>query len=182
MLSKERNLEELKLDIESISPNSHKRIIVKCDYCQNEYSPTMKNRTSSYQNFPKDCCKKCKFRKREEVSLYKYGVKNSAQRPEVKEKIKETNKDWINSEEFNRRRSETMMKKYGTDNVMKSKEIKNKIQNTLLDKYGVENPIQIPGVAQAASKKAIQTRIERGLISTIDGITLPQKAKEKGKW
>jgi predicted transcriptional regulator len=45
----------------------------------------------SYKNFPKDCCSGCKFKKREEISLNKYGVKNSAQRQDVKSKLSSLN-------------------------------------------------------------------------------------------
>lgn len=180
MLLSDKTLSELNLNCETLSSGSHKKVFVRCDYCNGEYQCSMKNRTASFSKYPKDCCNKCRYKKREEVSLSLYGVKNSAQRDDVKDKIRESNKGWINSKEFNAQRSSSMLKKYGTDNVFKSKEIKGKILSTMESKYGVDNAMKIPGVAEAASKKSIGTRISRGLIKTIDGLTLPEKALELG--
>jgi hypothetical protein len=180
MILKDKTLSELKLRVDDLSPGSHKSIYVQCDYCGGEYICQMKNRTNSFAKYPKDCCNNCRYKKREEVSLKNYGVKNSSQRPDIKDKIKNSNKNWLKSEEFAAKRSETMLKKYGTDNVMLSSEIKNKMLATMDEKYGVANIMHLPEVAKSASDKSINTRISKGLIKTVGGITLPQKAYELG--
>lgn len=180
MLLVDKTLSELNLNCETLSKNSHKNVLVKCDYCDSEYQCSMKNRTASFSKYPKDCCKKCRYKKREEVSLSLHGVKNPSQRKDVRDKIRESNKDWINSEEFNAQRSSSMLKKYGTDNVLRSEEIKSKILSTMRVKYGVDNAMKIPGVAESASRKSINTKISKGIIKTIDGMTLPEKALELG--
>lgn len=180
MILKDKTLSELKLCVDNLSPNSHKKIYVQCDYCGVAYTCQMKNRTNSFSKYPKDCCNNCRYKKREELSLKNHGVKNSSQRPDVKNKIKNSNKDWLKSQEFASKRSETMLKKYGTDNVMLSTEIKNKIFATIDEKYGVTNIMHLPEVAKSAREKSVNTRISKGLIKTVDGLTLPQKASEIG--
>jgi len=91
MLLHEKTLKDLNISVDTVSENSHKRVWVSCDYCGSDYTCTLKNRTMSYKNFPKDCCSGCKFKKREEISLNKYGVKNSAQRQDVKSKLSSLN-------------------------------------------------------------------------------------------
>jgi G:T-mismatch repair DNA endonuclease (very short patch repair protein) len=91
--NKKKTLEKFGYNIDQLSINSHKRISVTCDYCDDDYLASYKNRNSSYKKFPKDCCSKCKFKKREEVCMFTYGVKNSAQRQDVLDKISNTNFD-----------------------------------------------------------------------------------------
>jgi len=96
MLLKEKTKTELGIDIDSLSQGSHKKVYAQCDYCKSDYLVQFKNRNGSYKKFPKDCCIKCKFKKREEVSLATHGVKNSAQREDVKEKLRTFNiEDYI---------------------------------------------------------------------------------------
>mgnify|MGYP003490895885 CR=1 FL=1 len=115
-------------DVNSLSNGSKNRVMVRCDYCGSDYDTQYKNRNNSYKKFPKDCCSKCKFKKREEVSLATYGVKNSAQRPEVRQKISDIG--WLNTQEFKDKRKETMMDKYGVEYAMQSVELREKIINT----------------------------------------------------
>lgn len=83
MILRKETIQKISLDPDIMSPNSHKRVVCKCDYCQKIYEPSMKNRTNSYKKFPKDSCKNCRYKKREEVSLNLHGVKNSSQRKDV---------------------------------------------------------------------------------------------------
>lgn len=91
MLLSKKTKQEFNIDPEVLSSSSHKFIWLQCDYCGSEYTSSMKNRTLTHKSLPKDCCNKCKFKKREEVSLLKYGVKNSAQRKDVRKKLSNVN-------------------------------------------------------------------------------------------
>jgi AraC-like DNA-binding protein len=71
----------------NLSDGSSKKIVVNCDYCNRLTHKTLKARNLQNKELNKDCCEQCKFKKREELSLLKYGVKNSAQRQDVKEKL-----------------------------------------------------------------------------------------------
>lgn len=70
-----------------LSSGSSKKIVTQCDYCGEFVDKTFKARKIQNKELNKDCCDKCKFKKREELSLLKYGVKNSAQRKDVREKL-----------------------------------------------------------------------------------------------
>lgn len=163
---------------ESLSSGSSKKIVVKCDYCDCKYRVVNKNRVKSNKYVEKDACQKCRYVKRKDVSIARYGVENSAQRPEVREVLK--SKKWINSPSFKEKAEDTNLLRYGNKYPMKTSEVQEKLKSTMLDKYGVDNIMKFEDVAVEASKKSIQTRINRGLIKTFDGKTMPQLAQEKG--
>ena len=164
----------------SLVSGSKKKIVAVCDYCQKDYQTTMKIRSKGQEKFPKDACQECKYIKREDASIKNFGVKNSAQKPEVRKKLSKRGKEWFNSEEYKNKTKETNLKKYGVDNFMKTVEGVNRVKRSVKRKYGVDNIMQIPYIAKKASDKALKTKIDKGLITTVDGLTLPEKAKEIG--
>lgn len=163
-----------------ISQGSNKIICLQCDYCGIEILSSKKKRGKSNEICDKDACNSCRYKKREEVSLIRDGVKNSAQREDIKNKIRESNSDRLKSQEFKDQSKQTMLLKYGVESAMHSKEIINKVKDTVVYRYGVDNVMKYGTTAKDASKKSIQTRIDRGLISSVDGKTLPQHAKDLG--
>jgi hypothetical protein len=163
-----------------LSDGSNKSIFLICDYCGCNFNSTPKKRKKSNVYCNKDACKDCKYKKRSDVSMARDGVKNSAQRPEIRTKIKEKNKDWINSEKFNELAKSTMLQKYGVDNPMKSDELKEKLKNKIFEKYGVDNIMKYSNIAKIASTKSINTKIQKGSIQSIDGMTIPKYAKSIG--
>ena len=140
MLQKEKTIEVYGYDAESLTKGSNKKICVVCDYCGKEYITTMKQRTTGHKFVDKDGCKECKFKKRADVSMAKYGVSNVSQRPEIRQKISEANSDRLKSQEFKEQAKKTNIKKYGVANAMHSETIKEKQKATLIDRYGVDNP------------------------------------------
>ncbi len=76
---------------ESLAAKSGKDIAVRCDYCKIDYKTTPKRRIVGHTYVKKDACKACKFKKREDVSMARDGVKNSAQRQDVREKMSDIN-------------------------------------------------------------------------------------------
>ena len=91
MLENTKTLQKYGYSIDSLSSGSSKKIVVICDYCNSLFDKSYKARNLQNKELNKDCCIKCKFKKREELSLLKYGVKNSAQRQDVKEKLSDCN-------------------------------------------------------------------------------------------
>jgi hypothetical protein len=87
MLDEEQTLAKYGYNSGQLSYGSAKKIVVKCDYCENFTDKPFKVRNSQNKDLDKDACNKCRFKKREELSLLKYGVKNSAQRQDVKSKL-----------------------------------------------------------------------------------------------
>lgn len=87
MINEEKTFSKYGYRSSDLSIGSSKKIVVICDYCQEFLEKPYKMRISQNKELNKDCCQKCRFKKREDLSLLKYGVKNSAQRKDVKEKL-----------------------------------------------------------------------------------------------
>ena len=99
MLLEKETQEEFGYSFSSLSIKSSKKIYMECDYCGEQYILTPKRRLIGHKVIKKDSCIKCKFKKREDVSLARDGVKNSAQRKDVKDKLSDINWD-INKEKI----------------------------------------------------------------------------------
>ena len=116
--------------------NRKTRINGKCltQHCINIFDKTFRQ-LYQINGYCKECSMNIKTNKFKVTCLEKYGVENSFQSQEVKEKIKKTN-----------------LKKYGVKNSFQSQEVKDKIKTTCLEKYGVEHPQQNPEIAERTSK------------------------------
>ena len=145
-----------------LSFGSHKKIIVKCDYCGKNFEQTMKCNTTGRKKFNKDACWDCRGKKKDEMSLLKYGVKNPFQRKDIKEKIKNTNKEkygvehYAQTDEFKTKYKKVMLEKYGVEHSMQSEVIREKAKKTNLVKYGTEYVSQSPKVRQKAKKTNLE--------------------------
>lgn len=91
MINEEKTFVKYGYRTSDLSIGSSRKIIVTCDYCQEDLEKPYKMRLNQNKELDRDCCQKCKFKKREELSLLKHGVKNSAQRKDVKEKLSHYN-------------------------------------------------------------------------------------------
>lgn len=87
MIDNEKTFQKYGYKTSDLSIGSSKKIVTACDYCSDLVDKPYKTRLNQNKELDKDCCIKCKFKKREELSLLKYGVKNSAQRTDVKSKL-----------------------------------------------------------------------------------------------
>lgn len=123
---------------EDLSPGSHKKVKVECDYChtifEKQYCNFLKGRKNG-----KDCCGKCRSIKFIESCEEKYGCKNPFQNEEIKQKIEKT-----------------CLKKYGTKRACQSKIIKDKIKKTCLYKYGVEATLLLPKCIENLKKSNLE--------------------------
>ena len=167
---------------ESLSIGSNKKIKVSCDYCFIEYETTPKKRNIANKIVDKDCCGKCKVKKREEISLAKYGVKNPFQRKDVKNKIKKTclekygYESAAKSDLIKTKTKETCLAKYGVENHSQLDSVKEKYKSTCLEKYGVENASSVDEFKQ----KRKQTNLSRyGNEYYVASKECQDKAKEK---
>jgi hypothetical protein len=149
VLENEKTLKKYNYSIESLSSGSNKKIVVSCDYCGEIFNKLFKARNIQNKELNKDCCSKCKFKKREELSLLKYGVKNSSQRGDVKlcnyniEDYKDTILDLLNkgysisyiSEKLNI--PQTSLKRYlGKHGIDTKGDLQKKKEKTFVEKYG----------------------------------------------
>jgi very-short-patch-repair endonuclease len=84
-----------------------------------------------------------------------YGVSNSAQRVEVREKISENCA--FRQADFEEKKAKTMLERYGVVNAMDSQDLRDKQKQTIQDRYGVDNVSQINSV----QAKKRETSLER---------------------
>lgn len=92
MLDKKMTQDKYGYLVDDLPLGSHKNVCVVCDYCNVKYEKIYKARNHANTIIDKDACQKCRFKKREEISLKRDGVKNSAQRSDVKAKLSDI--DW----------------------------------------------------------------------------------------
>ena len=117
---------ELVVDVNDLNENSKIKVNCNCDYCNNPIRITYQkyNQVMS-SNVPKIVCKNCIKFKREESNMITYGVKNTFELEETKNKIKKY-----------------FLENYGVENYAQTKECKEKFVSTCLQRYGVEHPLQ----------------------------------------
>jgi hypothetical protein len=89
----------------------------------------------------------------------RYGVTNSMELQEVKEKIKNTNIERYGveyptqSENIKEKMRNTIIERYGVTHQMQIPEVKEKIKNTNIERYGVENPFNSQEIKSKIEKK-----------------------------
>lgn len=115
--------EVITVKVEDLSNGSQVKVDVLCDYCKTKVLHIPYHEYKRKIDSAETCaCSKCRFIKKRETNIKKYGVEYTFQREDVKSKIRETN-----------------LKKYGVENPMQSNEIKEKLKNTIMELYGVDN-------------------------------------------
>jgi hypothetical protein len=125
------------IKVEDLPKNSQMKVKVKCDTCNIEKDLKIQDYYSSFKN-NKYSCNKCKISTYKKTMLEKYGVENSFQLEEIKEKLKETKIKKYKDKNYNNRAkaSETCLNKYGVKNPQQNINIKEKTSTTNLEKYG----------------------------------------------
>lgn len=177
--------DKFEVKVEDLSPCSHKKVEVICDYCGEIYvTPFIAYLNSISKG--KCACKKCASKKVQDIlqetkgviSVFqleeikekskqtckkKYGVSNVAQSEVIKRKIAQTNLErygnicTLNAPEVKEKAERTCEKNYGVKNSFASKEIQERIKNINIEKYGVENIAHAPIIAE----KIKQTNLEK---------------------
>lgn len=116
---------------------------------------------TSWKTFSKGSrCKVCKFEKRAQTCLEKYGVENVFQSPEIKEQIRNY-----------------YLEKFGVRHNMQIEECKRKAKETCLKNFGVECVLTTPEVRQSA----IQTHIEKYGAAPGSSLEIREKQKASNK-
>ena len=120
-------------------------------------------------------------------------IKTYLEKPEIKNKIKQTKLERYGNENYNNREKfketlnnnpqivehmidnikQTFLKKYGTEIPMQLESVKNKFKQTCLKKYGVENPYQ---------SKVIKEKIKQNLIENYGVDNISKSAIWKNKF
>lgn len=135
--------DKFEVKINDLTYGANIKIKLKCDYCGEIYEKYYSDWNRSHNNISKDACSNCKIKKTKEITLIKYGVENS-----------------FDLKEFRDKANNTILEKYGVANVSQSSEIQNKIKQNNLLKYGVENTSQLDSVKEKAIKS---NRIKYGV-------------------
>ena len=139
-----------------LQPNSKVVVDVLCDYCKKEVvSVPYYSYIKRLKNVDKFACKSCASIKLKEVVQKTYGVDNTAQLQEVKQKMIDTN-----------------IKKYGVEYYAQTKECREKMRNTTMERYGVEYASQLDYIKD----KMKQTSMER---YGVDNALKSSKVREK---
>jgi hypothetical protein len=144
--------------------NRKTRINGKCltQHCINIFDKTFRQ-LYQINGYCKECSMNIKTNKFKVTCLEKYGVENSFQSQEVKDKIKKTNlekygvENSFQSQEVKDKIKKTNLEKYGVEHQLQSQEVKDKIKKTCLEKYGVENSFQ----SQEVKDKIKKTNLEK---------------------
>jgi hypothetical protein len=132
---------EIVVDINNLSKNSHAKVIVECDFCH-KTKKTMTIQKYYHYGINDYACEKCAHIKRTRNNLQKYNVENVFQLKSVKNKIKKTNNILYNCDnpqqnrEIHQRTIDTNNKIYGYDNPSKNKEVIQKIEDIHKERYG----------------------------------------------
>ena len=158
-------LDEFEVNVLDLPENSTQKVWVICDYCGKRIQKTYSSYNKSKKNsvIKKDCCDKCQPNKYKETNLIKYGVENSFQRENVKEKIKHTIiekygvENISQSEKIKNKKIETVRKNLGVDYPTQSEIVIEKRRENCLEKYGVENPAMLKEV-QEKMKRTIMLK------------------------
>jgi hypothetical protein len=151
---------------ESLSPGSCKEVILSCDYCSTEFRKQKKVRIKSNALVDKDCCNDCRFKKREECLLLKYGVDNISKLESTKDKISKNCKSGLKT--TIEKSKQTCLEKYGVDNFSKLEVNREKMR--------VDNPMQCDEVKEKARETSLRNYGETSYLKTKE---CKDKFKEK---
>lgn len=154
----------------TLSTGSNKKVCVVCDYCGVETIKTYKQRNKSNEVVNKDCCEKCKFIKRADICEAQHGVRNFAQKPEIRKILSE--KSCFNNTE---KMKAGMIKKYGVDHPSKSKEITDKKNSTLIERYGTIHVSQNQEIKDKTKRTNLEKYGSEHFLSSEEGIKRSQE-------
>lgn len=113
------------------------------------------------------------YSKRKATNLEKFGVENTFQSEELKEKGRQTNLERYGCEapvqqnaEIRAKREATNLERYGATNPFASKKVQHKIRETLFDLYGTCNPQQVPEIRQKTQETNLRKYGDRHFMRT----------------
>lgn len=129
-----------KVKISDLSINSHEKIVVMCDLCDEEHILMYYKYLQNYNRHNFYSCKNCSRKKAKLTNNTLYGKDSYIQTLEGRTKYENT-----------------CMLKYGVTNTLLVPEIQTKIQNTFLLKYNSKSPLTDTIIKQ----KTIDTNIKR---------------------
>lgn len=137
------------VDVEDLTPSSHMKVKVICDYCGVEFEKQYANYLREHTDESgKDCCSQCRPKKFTENFKMTYGVDNPFQLESAKEKSVQTclerygTKRACQSQEIKDKIANTNIERYGCTMALQNSEIKAKAEQSCMEKFGVKNPFE----------------------------------------
>lgn len=166
----------------SKSPNNHKRRAYVRSFITEELLRELVERNGFSSNY---ICKQIFAPKGYFIAACdiirlcrRYGIKTlnckeQANNPLVRERYRETclkkygtNHVLSKGTRFYRKRNNTVRKRYGVSNVFQLKKTKTKARKSMMERYGVANPIYLPDFKRNSGRKSkIQEKVEAYLLS-----------------
>ena len=172
----------IKIDISSLSKESHMIIEAKCDICGTIKKVTYRYYLKRIETHNIFCCScNCSKIKTQKTKLEKYGDKNYTNRNkfkttclkkygvtttllcnDTKDKIKKTNLERYGIDHFNKninvknKHKQTDLERYGTDSSNQNEEIKIKKKKSFLIKYGFDNPMKNENIKNKVKETCIK--------------------------
>lgn len=173
--------EEFNVSVSDLTRASVARVIIICDYCNEEYDTKYNNYIviKEKETIHKDSCKKCKDIKLVESNLNKYGVTSTTKLKKVRAKQIETlyeNYGVVNPMESAKIRAklkEANILKYGEEFTINNSEIRKKTIETNIQKYGVKYPFQ----SEEIMNKVKLTHLKKYGSNPIKNIKVKEKAE-----
>lgn len=153
----------IQIDIDTLPSGSNIVIIATCHFCKKDVNIKYRLYNKSFnKNGSFACSRKCASIRTRDILFEKYGVKNIAQVPSIKESIIQTNnkkygKDHYFSSDISKDKNKRIFtEKYGVDNPSKSDYIKDKIIKTNLVKWGVKYTLQNKDIRDKITKTNLE--------------------------
>jgi len=163
-----------------LSKNSHVKVKVRCDYCQEVFKREYRYIERARKVVAKDSCSKCSHLKTRDVNMSLYGYEYYTGTEEFKQKKKDTNikrygtENPLQNEDVKAKSRETIRSKYGVDSYTQTQEYKDKVKKTSLEKYGVEHH----GKSSEIVNKRKQTTIERYGVENVSQLEFIKNKKK----
>ena len=115
------------VEVDDLPKNSDSHVNVLCDMCnKNIISIRYADYNKSIDKTGICVCKECSYVKRKQEDIARYGC------------------SYVETEEFKKKRKKTYIDNLGVESPLQNKEVIEKIRLTNLQKYGYENPSQVP--------------------------------------
>jgi hypothetical protein len=158
------------------------RIEGKCltDECENNFDKTFRQ-LYNFGGYCKKCIYKNALENRKNTCITLYGVDNTFQNENKKNKIKETNikrygvEHPTQNKKIMEKIKKTNIQKYGVICTLQNEDVKNKCKDTFIKKYGIECPQQ----SQEVKEKTKETCLKKyGVEYTLQSPEIREKGKE----
>lgn len=130
---------EVLVKAEHLSPRSHAKVVVICDYCGKEIIKGYHTYQRQHDPDFGDACNDCRSQKQKDMFMRDYGVTNPSEIPYVQ-----------------RKRKATIKERYGCENPSQIEGVQEKKEATCMRNYGVKSPLQSKVVRERVAQTMLK--------------------------